>query len=120
MRKALALLALCLVVTGCGGIVPLIKDACAPPTAAEIVMLSALLPEQEAKELRVHYDEHTDTCDARVHTGKSCPFLVYLPKKREYQAGELSPEKYAKFLHGFYEAKHDEEGDCDCDEMLGD
>lgn len=121
MRRKLCLVVLCLMVAGCtGGAFPDLSSGLPEsPPREHMEAMAKLLPPQEGKELLVWWAEHNDLLDGRVHTGKTCPFIVWIPKKAEHDAGTMSDLKWAKFMHKFYRYKHKEEKDCDCEELLG-
>jgi len=109
---------LCLAaLAGCtSGIIPGLAPS---PSKAEIARWAQPLPEAEAKALIVHHGEHSNIYDARIHTGKTCPIYIYSPKYKNFQAGLVRADDWAKFLGKFFRYKHKEEGSCDCDELLG-
>lgn len=119
MRKLMCAV-LCLMVAGCTG--GAFKGAPAgflvEPTREHILAMAALLPPQEAKELPVYNDEHDKVWGFEVHVKDTCPFLTYWPAYIRHDAGQTSELEWAEFLHEFFEAKHEDEGHCDCDEML--
>ena len=121
MKRSVLLGLIVLLLPGCTFILNFLKDLPKNQTKEEIAVLAALLPEQGAKELRVYHKNHTNLLDGRVHTEKTCPFLIYKPKLEKYEAGQMSDKEWAEFLHEFYGDKHDEEKDlydCDCEEQL--
>ena len=90
------------------------------PRRRDIVAAAKFLPDAEARELLVWHDNHDNVWDMRVHSLDTCPILTYSPAYKRHEDGDMTDAKWAKFLHGFFEEKHDEEGDCDCDEELAD
>jgi len=110
---AIALLAL----AGCtGGILPGLAPS---PTKTEIARWSTPLTGADQKCLIVWHGEHDNIYDGRVHTGKTCPILIYSPKYKNFQAGLTGAEDWAKFCLKFFRYKHKEEGSCRCDAQLG-
>ena len=120
LRKCVALLVLCLMVTGCtgGAFNGVPTGFLEEPTRDHIEAMAALLPPQQARELRQYYKEHPKVWGAEKHVKDTCPILTYWPAYIEYQNGQKSELEWAEFLHEFFEDKHDEEGHCDCEELL--
>ena len=105
----------------CTSIQDIIGELPASPKRSHIEAMAALLPPQQAKELLVYNKDHSNIMDARIHTGKTCPILIYKPKYDKHEAGQITDLEWAEFLHDFFEDKHDEEKDdanCDCEEQL--
>ena len=118
MRKVLVAIALCApLLAGCSGFnVP--TGFPSSPSRAEVAVYAAMLPPQQARELTIWQDEHSNIWNADVHSKDSCPFLAFMPAFYSHEAGTMSDQKYAEFLHHFYRAKHRKEGHCDCDKLL--
>jgi len=119
MRKCVALLALCVALFSAGCTGGAFSGGPASPTREHIVAMAALLPPQQAEELRVWGKEHRNVWNGDVHSGKTCPIFVYTPAFYRHAAGQMSDLEWAEFLHKLYKYKHREEGHCDCDELLG-
>jgi hypothetical protein len=118
---AIALLAaLALANAGCQGL-PWVPIGFAPnPTKSDIQVWSTFLPEPaEAAELIIRHGQHKNVYDGRVHTGDTCPFLIYSPKYNNWKAGALGDADWGEFLLHFFRAKHKEEKGCKCDALLG-
>ena len=79
----------------------------------------AALDSRRAAELRVWSEQHANLFDLRIHSICTCPFLAYPPA---YWRLRKDTKKWAGWLHGFYGAKHREEGrrgrKCTCDQIL--
>ena len=98
------------------------------PTQAEIDAACALLSPQKARELKVWYKHHANILNAQVHTLRrqvfslhTCPFLAYAPTRAKFDAGTMTPQAWAEWLHDFYGYKHDEQkakDKCDCEAEL--
>jgi len=112
MRKILPLVLLFLF--SCGKGLPLAPN----PTQADIDRWAKFLPDDQARALKIYYKNHSNIYDARLHTEKTCPILVYSPSYFQYKAGGLSDEHWAAFLLRFFKSKHEEEDDCICSEEL--
>jgi len=105
-----------LLVAGCTG--GAFSGGPASPSKEHIVAMAALLPPQQAEELRVWGKAHRNMWNGDVHSGKTCPIFVYTPAFYRHAAGQMSDLEWAEFLHKTYKYKHREEGHCDCDEQL--
>jgi len=75
----------------------------------------AALSDKSAAELRVWSTNHGNIFDLRLHSLHTCPFLAYMPA---YFRLRKNAGKWAAWLHEFYQYKHREEDDCNCDQLL--
>jgi hypothetical protein len=79
-------------------------------------LLVETLGEKKAKRVEVWHKKHYNVWDGRVHSGKTCPILVYTPK---FAGTTFESAEFAEFAYDFYKAKHKEEDSCKCDKKLG-
>lgn len=67
------------------------------------------LPAKEAAELAVWSANHPTIWDWRIHRPATCPF-GYTIRYSLHKDDVI----WARFLHSFYRAKHQEQGKCNC------
>lgn len=78
------------------------------PVTKEV--LAALDTDKRAK-LVTWSTNHSNLFDLRLHSMKTCPFLVYTPA---YFTIRKNTVKWASFLYDFFRNKHLEENHCKC------
>ena len=85
----------------------------ASPDAAEIDQFAAYLSPADALDLRVKGRDHNNIWNLKLHTAGDCPIINFMlggcnPKNQS------NPLAYAKSLKSFYDAKHDQDDNCEC------
>ena len=78
------------------------------PVTSEVL---AALPLDKQPKLIMWSTNHSNLFDLRIHTMKTCPFLVYTPA---YFTMRKNTKKWAEFLYTFFQNKHIEENHCKC------